>query len=122
MFQGATSLSLDAKGRMAIPARHRESLLAAAEGRLVMTAHPHRCLLLYPAPDWAPIRAIKFEPDLGIYQKLIRKLKVIVDKSPLTPAEEEIQENFSASIAGMNLEAYDKGYRYMAEELEKRKK
>jgi MraZ protein len=56
MFEGATALSLDAKGRLAIPARCRESLLAAAEGALVLTAHPHRCLLLYPAPAWQPIR------------------------------------------------------------------
>ena len=57
MFQGATALSLDAKGRLAIPARHREALVAASEGQLVLTAHPHRCLLLYPAVAWEPIRA-----------------------------------------------------------------
>ena len=56
MFEGAAALSLDAKGRMAIPARHRDSLLAAGEGALVLTAHPHHCLLLYPAPAWQPIR------------------------------------------------------------------
>ena len=56
MFEGAAALSLDAKGRMAIPARHRDSLLAAGVGALVLTAHPHRCLLLYPAPAWQPIR------------------------------------------------------------------
>ena len=56
MFEGAAALSLDAKGRLAIPARHRETLLAAAEGSLVLTAHPHRCLLLYPSPAWQPIR------------------------------------------------------------------
>ena len=56
MFEGAVAISLDAKGRLAIPARHREPLLAAAEGSLVLTAHPHRCLLLYPAPAWQPIR------------------------------------------------------------------
>ena len=56
MFESAAALSLDAKGRLAIPARHRESLLAAAEGSLVLTAHPHRCLLLYPSPVWQPIR------------------------------------------------------------------
>jgi MraZ protein len=31
MFQGAAALSLDAKGRLAIPARHREALVSAAE-------------------------------------------------------------------------------------------
>ena len=56
MFQGATALNLDAKGRLAIPARHREPLAAASGGRVVLTAHPHRCLLLYPEPAWAPIR------------------------------------------------------------------
>ncbi len=56
MFEGAAALSLDAKGRLAIPARVRDTLLVAAEGSLVLTAHPHRCLLLYPAPAWQPIR------------------------------------------------------------------
>ena len=56
MFQGATALTLDAKGRLAVPAKHREALVAASQGALVMTAHPHGCLLLYPAPDWLPIR------------------------------------------------------------------
>ena len=56
MFQGATALSLVVKGRLAIPARHREALVEAADGQLVLTAHPHRCLLLYPEPAWLPIR------------------------------------------------------------------
>ncbi|WP_153111911.1 division/cell wall cluster transcriptional repressor MraZ [Propionivibrio limicola] len=56
VFQGAAALNLDAKGRLAIPARHREALVAASEGQLVLTAHPHRCLLLYPAAAWEPIR------------------------------------------------------------------
>lgn len=57
MFQGAAALNLDAKGRMAVPARHRDALQALGDGRLVLTAHPHHCLLLYPAPAWEPIRA-----------------------------------------------------------------
>lgn len=56
MFQGAAALSLDAKGRLAVPARHRDALVAASNGRLILTAHPHRCLLLYPEPAWQPIR------------------------------------------------------------------
>jgi MraZ protein len=57
VFQGATELSLDAKGRVTVPTGHREALVAAAGGRVVITAHPHRCLLLYPQPAWEPIRA-----------------------------------------------------------------
>lgn len=56
LFQGTTALTLDAKGRLAIPARHREALVAASGGQLVMTAHPHGCLLLFPEKVWAPIR------------------------------------------------------------------
>jgi MraZ protein len=56
VFQGAAQLNLDAKGRLAIPARHRDGLISAGDGHLVLTAHPHRCLLLYPAPAWEPIR------------------------------------------------------------------
>ena len=40
-----------------VPTGHRETLLVQAEGSVVVTAHPHRCLLLYPRPAWEPIRA-----------------------------------------------------------------
>jgi len=57
MFRGATSLSLDAKGRLAVPAKHRDALQTQCAGNLVLTAHPHRCLLLYPQPAWEPIQS-----------------------------------------------------------------
>ena len=77
MFQGATSLNLDAKGRMAVPARHRDALMAAGDGRLVLTAHPHRCLLLYPTPAWEPIRArILAAPSLEAQSAKLRRLLV----------------------------------------------
>lgn len=52
MFQGASSLNLDAKGRMTIPARHRDALLLQCEGRITLTKHPDGCLLLFPRPVW----------------------------------------------------------------------
>ena len=57
VFRGVTHLSLDAKGRLAVPARHRDVLLASASGRLVLTADPSRCLLVYPVEAWEPIQA-----------------------------------------------------------------
>jgi MraZ protein len=57
MFRGATHLSLDAKSRLAVPTKHREALQLECAGSLVLTAHPHRCLLLYPQPAWEPIQA-----------------------------------------------------------------
>lgn len=77
MFQGAAVLNLDAKGRMAVPSRHRDALSAPGEGRLVVTAHPHRCLLLYPAPSWEPIRAqILAAPSLQVESAMVRRLLV----------------------------------------------
>ncbi|MFA7282392.1 MAG: division/cell wall cluster transcriptional repressor MraZ [Sterolibacterium sp.] len=77
MFQGAAALNLDAKGRMAVPARHRDALQALGDGRLVLTAHPHRCLLLYPAPAWEPIRAkILAAPSLETQSAMLRRLLV----------------------------------------------
>ena len=52
MYQGASSLNLDAKGRMSIPARHRDALSVQCEGRVTLTKHPHGCLLLFPRPVW----------------------------------------------------------------------
>lgn len=52
MFQGASAIVLDAKGRMSIPARHRDALSVQCEGRLTLTRHPHGCLLLFPRPTW----------------------------------------------------------------------
>jgi MraZ protein len=57
VFQGATQVNLDAKGRMAVPTRVRDSLTAGGTVKLVLTAHPDGCLLLYPLPAWEPIRA-----------------------------------------------------------------
>ena len=57
MFRGATNLSMDAKGRLAVPAKHRDALLTQSAGNVVLTAHPHGCLLMYPQPAWEPIQA-----------------------------------------------------------------
>ena len=43
---------MDAKGRMSIPARHRDALVVQSEGRVTLTKHPHGCLLLFPRPVW----------------------------------------------------------------------
>jgi MraZ protein len=77
MFQGASELSLDAKGRLTVPSGQRELLLAQAEGRLVATAHPHRCLLLYPRQAWEPIRAqIMGFPSLERQASMVQRLLV----------------------------------------------
>jgi MraZ protein len=56
VFQGASSLSLDGKGRLSVPTRHRDVLLATAQGQLTITRHPHGCLMVFPRPEWEKFR------------------------------------------------------------------
>ena len=55
MFKGGSTVNLDAKGRLAFPTRYRDELVERCEGRVVLTVHDDRCLLLYPQPDWDEI-------------------------------------------------------------------
>jgi MraZ protein len=56
MFLGASNISLDAKGRLGVPMKHREPLAGKnGAGKLVLTAHPQGALLLYPMAAWEPI-------------------------------------------------------------------
>jgi MraZ protein len=57
VYRGANVLNLDAKGRMAMPAKYRDQLTASCDGRLVVTVNRDRCLLLYPLPVWEEIEA-----------------------------------------------------------------
>lgn len=60
LFRGVTQLALDAKGRLAIPGKHRDALAGPAdnaERTLIVTADPSRCLLVYPRATWEPIQA-----------------------------------------------------------------
>lgn len=58
VFRGFSTLSVDAKGRVAIPSRHRDRVLALSEGRLVLTLNPlDRCLWLYPLTEWELVEA-----------------------------------------------------------------
>lgn len=77
MFQGSAALNLDAKGRIAIPTRYREALALVANGLLILTAHPHRCLVLYPEPAWEPIRdKILAASSLNPRSAMIKRLLV----------------------------------------------
>jgi MraZ protein len=57
VFQGTAALSLDGKGRMAVPARHRDALAALSANQITITQHPVGCLLVFPRPAWEEFRA-----------------------------------------------------------------
>lgn len=39
-----------------MPTRHRDALLALAEGQVTLTKHPHGCLMMFPRPEWERFR------------------------------------------------------------------
>lgn len=76
MIGGVSIVSLDSKGRLAIPAKHRETLLSAFGHRLVITLESSEHLLLYPEANWKPVeeRLLKLpaaNPALKRYQRLM---------------------------------------------------
>ncbi|MCL6264125.1 division/cell wall cluster transcriptional repressor MraZ [Craterilacuibacter sp. RT1T] len=76
MINGVSCLSLDNKGRLAIPARHREALLSAFGKRLMLTLDSARFLLLYPEQNWRTVEARLLampagNPVLQRYQRLV---------------------------------------------------
>ncbi|MEP6740516.1 MAG: division/cell wall cluster transcriptional repressor MraZ [Caldimonas sp.] len=56
VFQGPAALTLDGKGRITMPARHRELLAAMGVHQLTVTKHPEGSLLIFPRPGWEQFR------------------------------------------------------------------
>jgi len=59
LFRGISSISLDAKGRIAIPTRYRDELHECCERQMIVTLAVNEkcvgepgCLWLYPLPEW----------------------------------------------------------------------
>ena len=56
VFQGPAGLTLDGKGRIAMPSRHREILSAMGCSQLTITKHPEGSLMIFPRPAWETFR------------------------------------------------------------------
>ena len=77
MFRGATKVTLDAKGRLAIPTRYRERIAERCDGQLVATVDKDYCLLLYPFPDWEVIeQKLVALPSLNKQARRLQRLMV----------------------------------------------
>ena len=56
MFYGSHSITMDSKGRLALPTKVREELAELCGGNIVLTAHTEeRCVLLFPEPQWVSL-------------------------------------------------------------------
>ena len=58
VFQGETAITVDDKGRLAIPTTYRELVTGACANRLVITYNPFEsgCLWLFPHAEWERVR------------------------------------------------------------------
>ena len=58
MFQGGTAITLDDKGRLALPTAYRELIAKSCGNRLVFTYNPFEpgCLWLFPHAEWEAVR------------------------------------------------------------------
>jgi MraZ protein len=72
VFRGATKVTLDAKGRLAIPTRYRERIQARCDGQLVATVDKDYCLLIYPYPERKLVRL----PSLNKKARRLQRLMV----------------------------------------------
>ena len=77
MFRGLTAITIDSKGRIAIPTRYRSALQETAAARMVVTIDiTYPCLLLYPLPAWEAIEETlsklpSFNPATRRIQRLL---------------------------------------------------
>jgi MraZ protein len=74
MFRGRYEHSVDAKGRIALPARFREVLGARyTSDRLIVTRHlSDPCLVMYPLAEWE-----RFEERLGQLSQVDPKVTIL---------------------------------------------
>ena len=54
-------LTLDQKGRITVPTRWREQLMASVGGKLIITKNADGGLALYPPPVWEQLERIVLE-------------------------------------------------------------
>lgn len=57
MFRGITATTIDAKGRITVPTKHRDEIDTACGGNIVLTVDVARSLLIYPWPEWERVEA-----------------------------------------------------------------
>lgn len=78
MFRGANNVTLDAKGRLAIPTRYRERIVERSSGRLIATVdRADRCLLIYPLPEWEEIELkLRRLPTLNPVARRLQRLMI----------------------------------------------
>jgi MraZ protein len=78
VFRGVNNISLDAKGRLAVPVRYRDYLVQHCNGEMVVTIDTEeRCLLIYPRPEWEDLeRKVGALPSFNPASRRVQRLLI----------------------------------------------
>jgi len=80
MFLGSYEHSIDAKGRVSLPARFREVLVTQGDSRLVVTTNldpAGKCLVAYPMDEWQAFQdRIAGLPQFDEHVVLLKRLHI----------------------------------------------
>lgn len=78
MARGSNNISLDVKGRVSIPTKHRADLLRISEGKMVVTISPNdRCLWLYTLVAWEAVeRKLVSLPTLNAQARKLKRMLI----------------------------------------------
>src|SRR5687768_2756531 len=78
MYRGITAISLDEKGRLALPTRYRDQLSDDANNQVIVTIDTEEnCLLVYPLPAWEDIEEkIEALPSFNPAARRVQRLLI----------------------------------------------
>lgn len=111
-FRGGPVLTLDGKGRLTVPARFRDVLMATVNGQMVVCKSPDGCLALYPLPVWeqfeAEMRAwpLELEGWRRLYVGSATDVEIDGGSRVLIPPELRSWAGFDREVKFMGVGAY----------------
>ncbi len=126
VFRGGPVLTLDGKGRIAVPARHRDVLMAISNGQMIIAKNPDGCLSLFPLPVWETFEAgilalpVEFDAWRRVYVGSATEVEIDSASRVLVPPELRawacLEKDVKFMGVGSNFELWDSA-RYDAREV-----
>lgn len=124
-FHGTSALTLDGKGRITVPARHRDALAGGADRSLIFTKSNAGCLFVFQNAAWADFRGLllTLPMDADGWRRLFLGSAVMVEVDSadrvLVPSELRAWAGLEKEVLfigmGRRLELWDAG-RHAADE------
>nr|WP_206026584.1 division/cell wall cluster transcriptional repressor MraZ [Rubrivivax benzoatilyticus] len=126
-FRGGPVLTLDAKGRVTVPARWRDVLMSTVQGQMVVAKNHAGCLTLYPRPVWDAFEAelvrlpLKYEGWRRVFIGSATEVEIDAASRVLVPPELRAWAGLEREVVFMGVgdkfELWDKA-RYEAAEAQ----